>query len=100
MTTVTVTINDEIKQALEEQVRLGWFGSINEALKEGARLLIKRRKKQRLTVNGFTKEFEDLILKSAEEPVEVSEKRGVIETEEDLKNFITMVRESAKKYKV
>ena len=97
MNTVTVTIPNEVNRSLEAQVKAGWFASVGDAVVAGAKLLVQ--KKQKLTVNGFTEEFEERVLESAKEPIEVSEARGVLETDKDIDNFMLMVREKAQKYK-
>ena len=60
--------------------------SIGQFIRKRAKNLIRRR---RLTVNGFTPEFEEEVLKAAAEPVDESR---VMETDEDFERFYESLR--------
>ena len=68
-TSMSDLIRRSVKQSIKQQVN-------------------KAAKKQRLTVNGFTPEFEDEVLKAAAEPVDYSK---VWETDEDIHKFFRSV---------
>lgn len=57
------------------------YSSISEVIRDALRHLIK---KKRITENGFTEEFEDMVLKAAAEPMDND---YVLETEEDIHNY-------------
>jgi len=69
----TMTINVTMPKGLMEEVKQlvigGWYTSVSEVLRSGARQLIAN---ERLTINGFTPEFEEEVLKAAAEPVDES----------------------------
>lgn len=52
------------------------------------------KKKKKLTVNGFTEEFEEKVLKAAAEPIEND---IVLETEEDIRNYFLHLRKPKQK---
>ena len=64
-TTITATVPVDLKQALRSQVIEGKFSSLSEAVRTAVQWLVENK-----TVNGFTKEFEEGVLKAAEEPTE------------------------------
>ena len=85
----TVTINVTMPRGLMEKVKQlvsgGWYTSVSEVLRTGARRVLSD---EQLTVNGFTREFEDEVLKAAAEPVDYSR---VWETDKDIDAFFDAV---------
>ena len=79
---VNVPMPSELKKAVDQLVAQGWYASASEVIREGTRRVIKTSPK--LTVNGFTEEFEKQVLKAAAEPVDYD---TVIETEEQLEEY-------------
>lgn len=69
------------------------YSSVSEYFRDLAR---KSLYKKRITENGFTEEFEDMVLKAAAEPVEGS---YVLETEKDMHNFFKHHILPKKRYK-
>ena len=57
------------------------YSSVSEVMRDALRRLLQQK---RITENGFTEEFEDMVLKAAAEP---EENDYVLETEEDMHNF-------------
>lgn len=73
---------NELKKAVDQLVARGWYTSVSELIREGARRVIKTSPK--LTINGFTEEFENEVLEAAGEPVD---KSLVWENEADIDNY-------------
>ncbi len=67
---VNIPMPSQLKKAVDQLVAQGWYDSFSEAVREGTRRVVKSSPK--LTVNGFTEEFEDEVLKAAEEPLDYS----------------------------
>lgn len=67
--TINVTMPKGLMDVARQLVASGWYGSISEVVRAGVRQVAGQ---QQLTVNGFTREFEDEVLKAAAEPVDES----------------------------
>ena len=89
-TTLTIKIPQEIERALQQEVAAGKYNSVNELIVKA----VKRQINKRITLNGFTEEFETRVLKSA------SEKPGsgrVLETENDIRSYFTKIKRKIKR---
>ena len=64
MNTITINISNDVKSALDNQVKMGWFKSINEGVKVAVKTWVQGK---RITDNGFTKEFEEGVIRSSNE---------------------------------
>jgi len=73
-TIINVSMPDELKSAVDQLVARGWYTSVSELVREGARRVIATSPK--LTANGFTEEFENEVLEAANEPID--EKKKII----------------------
>lgn len=73
-TTITITIPEDLKQQADRAVKSGVFRSMTELVHTGIRRVLPEKKKsfQRLTVNGFTPEFEQEVLEAEKEPLDQS----------------------------
>lgn len=90
---VNVSMPSELKKAIDQLIANGWYTSVSELVREGTRRVIKASPK--LTINGFTEEFENQVLEAAKEPIDQD---LVLETEEDIdKYFNNLFRKSKKK---
>lgn len=74
--------------AMEQGVSMAEFvrQEVGRAVRKTAKTLIRRR---RLTVNGFTPEFEDEVLKAAAEPVN---KDKIWRTNKDIDSYFASLR--------
>jgi len=79
---------EDAKKMLESK----GYASISELVRDALRKTLYR--KEELTVNGFTKEFEDEVLKAASER---EEDDFVLETEEDINNYFRYLKLPSKK---
>ena len=68
--TINVTMPRGLMEAARQLVASGWYESISEVVRSGVRQVAGQQKQ--LTVNGFTPEFEEEVLKAAAEPVDES----------------------------
>lgn len=84
----------ELKKAINQLVARGWYASISELIREGTRRVIETSPK--LTVNGFTEEFESEVLKAAKEPID---KDLVWETGEDIDKYFNKLKREYKRRK-
>lgn len=85
---------DELKKAVNQLVSRGWYASVSELIREGTRRIIETSPK--LTINGFTEEFENEVLKAANEPVD---KSMVWENEADIDNYFDNLKLKYKREK-
>jgi len=68
--TINVTMPKGLIETAKQLVAAGWYTSVSEVLRSGVRQLAAGR--QQLTINGFTPEFEEEVLRAAAEPVDKS----------------------------
>ena len=80
MNTINISLPESLYKEARRVVRNKGYSSISELVRDGLRKVIYPQ----LTENGFTPEFEEAVLRSAQEPVE----RGImLETDEDVKKY-------------
>ncbi len=91
---VNVSMPNELKNAIDQLVASGLYTSVSEVVREGTRLVIKSSPK--LTVNGFTEEFEKEVLEAAKEPIDESQ---IWETKEDIENYFDNLKLELKQKK-
>lgn len=91
MMTINISLPKDMVEAAKKVVRRKHYASISELMRDALR---KELKKQEITENGFTREFEDQALKSAAEPIE---KDTVLESEADIDNYFRNLKLPAKK---
>lgn len=85
---VNVPMSSELKRSIDQVVASGWYSSISELMREGARRVIKSSSK--ITVNGFTEEFENHVLEAEKGS---RDDDLVIETEEQLEKYLNELRQ-------
>ena len=78
-----IYIPSQLKKEAKQMVKTGKFSSLNELIQTGIRIVLRTQKK--LTVNGFTPEFEGQVLDAEKEPLE---KDVVLQSEQDISRFI------------
>ena len=88
MNTVTINITNDMKRVLDDQVKAGWFDSMNDAVKAAMRFWVEKKE---LTENGFTREVEEEILRSEKSPV-----TGVWKSKEDIHEYFEKLRAEIK----
>lgn len=91
------TINISLPKALlnavrAERKRFG-FASVSEYIRQALRSYIYGLDKKGLTINGFTPEFEEMVLKAEKEPIKND---IVLETDEDVINYFRSLRPKRK----
>lgn len=64
----------------KQKVKEKGYSSVSELVRDGLRKIIYPE----LTENGFTPEFEEMVLEAAKEPIDKSK---IIETDKDLENW-------------
>lgn len=72
-TTISVSIPNDLKQEAQRAVDAGVYPSLSHIVSIGIRQVLpktKRRVTRRLTVNGFTPEFERQVLLAEKEPLD------------------------------
>ena len=68
-TIISISMPHELKEALDAQVTAGRYRSLSAIVRKASAMLVKD---EVVTENGFPVWFEDLVLKSAKEPVDYS----------------------------
>lgn len=96
MTTINISLPKSMYQDVKRTMIVRRYSSTSELVRDALRKLIYGE----ITENGFTPEFEELVLKAESEPMENDQ---VWETEEDIenyfKNFDNKVRNNGKNKK-
>lgn|SRR3989344_5912898 len=90
--TINVTMPKGLMSAVRELVASGWYGSISEVVRTGVRYVAQQQ--QPLTVNGFTPEFEEEVLKAATEPVDYSK---AWESDKDIDEFFDAIDQEVRR---
>lgn len=80
--TINVSLPKGLNDLAKAQVKAGLYSSVSEVIRDALRRLFGDN--QQITVNGFTKEFEDKVLEASRSP---RDNDVVIETDEDLENL-------------
>lgn len=80
MTTFTISLPDQTAHQIDSEAKRLGFASRSEFIRD----VLRKEFFPRLTVNGFTEEFEDEVLKSAAEPMEND---IVLETDKDIHDY-------------
>lgn len=92
---VNVPMTRQLKTDLEQLVVKGRYTSLSELMREGARKVLDSS--ERLTINGFTPEFEEEILKNAQEPLD---SRPALKTMKEVEHYFSELYEQAKAEKM
>ncbi len=93
-TTIRADIPIEMKRQIDSVIASGKFASVNAVVQHALTAVLPKPKRSRLTVNGFTPEFEEEVLASSRSP---SENDTVIETEEDLERYFDRITKEVDK---
>ncbi|CAN5146159.1 hypothetical protein BH11PAT1_BH11PAT1_7700 [soil metagenome] len=80
MATINISLPKGMYEDVKKTVKKKEYTSVSELIRDSLRKMLYPE----LTVNGFTKEFEDEVLRSAAEPIEND---YVLETDEDIDNY-------------
>lgn len=80
-TTINISIPMTMYQDAKEVQKVEGYASISELIRHALRRILYP---SGLTVNGFTPEFEDMVLESAKEPIL---KSRVLNTDTDIKDY-------------
>ncbi len=78
--TINISLPKDLYEEAKTAVKKYSYSSVSELIRES----LRKRLYPELTVNGFTKEFEDEILRAAKEP---EENDIILETKEDILSY-------------
>lgn len=92
-TTINISLPKRMYSDAKDLVKKENFTSISELIRHALRNVLYPNG---LTVNGFTPEFEDMVLEAEKEPIKGSE---VWETEEDIDKYFARLENSIKRAK-
>lgn len=92
MATVNISLPKEMYEDAKKLLKKGRYASISELVRDGLRKILS--KEEEITENGFTREFEEAVLRSDAEP---EENDIVLETEEDIDNYFRHLKLPKKK---
>lgn len=95
-TTIRAIIPTEIKHRMDQAIAMGEFPSVHDLVSRALTTVLPqvKRRRPRLTVNGFTPEFEDVVLASSKLPADTD---TVIETDEDLERYFDRIMKEVEK---
>jgi len=82
-TTINISMPKSLLKEIKKTSKQMHYSSVSEFIRDAARGVIFNQK-ERITVNGFTPEFEEKVLQAEKEPVENDTH---IRTEKDLQDF-------------
>ena len=91
MNTINISLPKNMYHDAKKVVKNKGYSSISELIRDGLRRVIYE---EELTENGFTPEFEDMVLEAAKEPVDKSK---VWETQEDIDEYFTKLHKRLEK---
>lgn len=80
MITVNISLPTSLYKDIKKTIKDRGYSSLSELVRDAVRRVLYPE----ITENGFTPEFEEMVLQSAKEPIDKSK---TIETEEDLDNW-------------
>ncbi len=80
MTTVNISLPNSLYKDIKKTIKERGYSSVSELVRDAVRRVLYPE----LTENGFTPEFEEMVLEAAKEPID---KAKTIETDEDLENW-------------
>jgi Arc/MetJ-type ribon-helix-helix transcriptional regulator len=83
-TTINISLPTEMYKDVKTAVKTMRYSSVSELMREALRDKIYTKEKVRYTVNGFTPEFEDEIMKSA---ASSPEEDYILENQKQVKDF-------------
>ncbi len=92
MATVNISIPKEMHEDMKRLLKKGRYSSISELVRDGLRRILD--KEEEITENGFTREFEEAVLRSEAEP---RNKDLVWETDEDVDKYFNELDKKIKK---
>ena len=82
LTTVNISLPTDMYRDAKKALTAKRYSSVSELIRDALRKILYSE----VSVNGFTKDFEDYVLKSSSEP----EKKDVVfKTEKELENYFS-----------
>ena len=90
MNTINISLPENLYKEAKKIVKDKGYSSISELVRDGLRKVIYPQ----LTENGFTPEFEEMVLEAAKEPVDESK---VWETSEDIDKYYAKLHKKLEK---
>ena len=92
MTTINISLPQSMYEDTKKMLKTHRYASVSEVIRDALRK--KLYEDQEITENGFTKGFEDEVLKAAEEPIEEG---TLLETDEDFENYFKNLHKRVEK---
>ncbi|MCJ7739924.1 ribbon-helix-helix protein, CopG family [Candidatus Microgenomates bacterium] len=92
MTTINISLPLQMYKEAKKTLADRGYASVSELVREALRGYLYPK----LTVNGFTPEFEDRVLKAAKEPIDND---LVFKTEKDIDDYFLHLKRKVKKNK-
>ena len=90
--TINISLPANLYKDIKKTIKERGYSSVSELARDGFRKIIYQE--EGLTENGFTPEFEAMVLKSAKEPIDESK---VWETEEDIDRYFSKLHKKLEK---
>lgn len=93
ITTINISLPKSLLVAAKAESKKFGFASVSEYIRQAVRTHVYGLDKNGLTVNGFTPEFEDMVLEAEKEPIEND---IVLETDKDVDDYFRSLRPKGK----
>lgn len=90
MTTINISLPTSLYKDVKKTIKERGYSSVSELVRDAVRRVIYPE----LTENGFTPEFEEMVLEAAKEPLEND---IVLETDEDIDKFFDKLHKKVEK---
>lgn len=90
MTTVNISLPTSLYKDIKNTVKERGYSSVSELMRDAVRKTLYPE----VTENGFTPEFEEMVLEAAKEPIDETK---TIETDEDLERYFRELHQRLEK---
>lgn len=88
--TVNISLPVSLYKDIKNTIKVRGYSSVSELVRDAVRRVLYPE----LTENGFTPEFEDMVLEAAKEPIDETK---TIETDEDLARYFRELHQRLEK---
>lgn len=92
MNTINISLPTRMYKDIKRVIKERGYSSVSELARDGFRKIIYEQ--EGLTENGFTPEFEEMVLEAAKEPIDATK---TIETDEDLERYFRELHQRLEK---
>ena len=90
MTTINISLPTSLYRDIKKTIKERGYSSVSEMVRDAVRRVLYPE----ITENGFTPEFEEMVLESAKEPIDESK---IWETEEDINKYFAILHKKLEK---